>query len=107
MTFETHHTTSTTKVSFKSCKKLSLPNSDPCSLGLESGFEPSYLERPGRQLHQQGLSGERGAERAGRGLESMFRGLESMFQDLEYVRSYSLSTSPSLSFSSLSSPSGR
>ena len=25
-------------------------------LGLESGFDPPYLERPGRQLHQQGLS---------------------------------------------------
>ena len=25
-------------------------------VGLRSGFETPYLERPGRQLHQQGLS---------------------------------------------------
>ena len=25
------------------------------ALGLRSGFEPPYLERPGKQLHQEGL----------------------------------------------------
>ena len=28
----------------------------PCVLGLKRGSESPYLERPGRQLHQQGLS---------------------------------------------------
>jgi len=28
----------------------------PTDLGLRSGFDPPYLERPGRQLYQQGLS---------------------------------------------------
>jgi hypothetical protein len=58
----------------------------PSALGLRSGFEPPDPERPGRQLHQQGLSEAR--------LSCQDESLQLGTQDLEVVSSPRISLGP-------------